>query len=76
MVSTTASSLAVRGTAGDNVGVAAVEWSVSTGSSGTAAGTSSWSANVPLLVGTNVIIVRAYDRAGNAGWRAVTVVRH
>jgi hypothetical protein len=76
MVSTTASSLAMRGTAGDNVGVVAVEWSVSTGSSGTAAGTSSWSANVPLLVGTNVIIVRAYDRAGNAGWRAVTVVRH
>lgn len=75
MVSTTASSLAIRGTAGDNVGVVAVEWSVSTGSSGQATGTASWSANVPLLVGTNVIIVRAYDRAGNSGWRAVTVVR-
>lgn len=76
MVSTTASSIAMRGTAVDNVGVVAVEWSASTGTSGTAAGTASWSAGVPLLVGTNVIIVRAYDRAGNAGWRAVTVVRH
>ena len=75
VASTTASSMAIRGTASDNVGVVSVEWSVSTGSSGTAAGTSNWSASVPLLVGTNVVIVRAYDRAGNSGWRAVTLVR-
>jgi hypothetical protein len=30
---------------------------------------------VPLLVGSNVVTVRAYDAAGNSGWRAVTVVR-
>jgi hypothetical protein len=30
---------------------------------------------VPLLVGSNVITVRAYDAAGNSSWRAITVVR-
>jgi hypothetical protein len=29
---------------------------------------------VPLLTGTNVVTVRAYDAAGNSSWRAVTVV--
>jgi len=76
IVSTTAASLSVSGTASDNVGVTAVRWSTSTGGSGTAAGTVSWSAQVPLLVGTNVVTVRAYDAAGNAGWRAITVVRN
>ena len=42
---------------------------------GVAAGTASWSASIPLLVGTNVITVRAYDAAGNSAWRALTVVR-
>jgi hypothetical protein len=30
---------------------------------------------MPLYVGTNTITIRAYDAAGNSGWRAVTVVR-
>jgi hypothetical protein len=30
---------------------------------------------VPLLVGTNVVTIRAYDAAGNSAWRAITVVR-
>jgi hypothetical protein len=75
IVSTSAASLTVSGTASDNVGVTSVQWSTSTGSSGTASGTTSWSAPVPLLVGTNVVTIRAYDAAGNSGWRAVTVVR-
>ena len=75
IVSTLASSIAISGTAGDNVGVSSVTWSVSTGASGSATGTTSWSANVPLLVGNNVVTVRAYDAAGNSGWRAVTIVR-
>jgi hypothetical protein len=57
------------------VSVSSVKWSVSTGSSGTASGITTWSATVPLLVGTNVITVRAYDAAGNSGWRCLTVVR-
>jgi hypothetical protein len=38
-------------------------------------GDASWSANISLLVGTNVITVRAYDASGNSSWRTLTVVR-
>jgi hypothetical protein len=30
---------------------------------------------VPLLVGNNVVTIRAYDAVGNSSWRAITVVR-
>jgi hypothetical protein len=41
-----------------------------------AAGTSNWdTGDVALLVGTNTIVVRAYDAAGNSAWRSVTVTR-
>jgi Matrixin/Glucodextranase, domain B len=73
--STTASSITVSGKSGDNVGVNSVKWTNSSGFSGVAVGTTTWSASVPLLVGTNVVTVRAYDAAGNSGWRSVTVVR-
>ena len=76
IVSTSAASMTFSGTASDNVGVASVKWTTSTGDSGTASGTASWSATIPLLVGTNVVTVRAYDGAGNSAWRSVTVVRH
>jgi hypothetical protein len=75
ITSTSASSVAISGTASDNVAVAAVKWTNSTGGAGVAVGTASWSANISLLVGTNVITVRAYDGAGNSAWRALTVVR-
>ena len=75
ITSTTASAIAVSGVASDNVAVTAVKWTNSTGDAGVAAGTTSWSANIPLLVGTNAITVRAYDAAGNSAWRALTVVR-
>jgi hypothetical protein len=29
-----------------------------------------------LLVGSNVVTMRAYDAAGNSGWRSVIVTRH
>jgi hypothetical protein len=76
IVSTSAASLAMGGTASDNVAVTAVKWTSSTGGSGTAVGTVTWSASVPLLKGTTTITVRAYDAAGNSGWRSVTVVRN
>jgi hypothetical protein len=75
IASTSAPSLLVAGTAGDNGGVALVTWTNSTGASGQASGTTNWSAQIPLLVGTNVVIIRAYDAAGNSAWRALTVVR-
>jgi hypothetical protein len=53
-----------------------VTWSSSIGQSGVASGTSNWSVEqVPLIVGTNRIVIRAVDGAGNAGWRSVTVTR-
>ncbi len=76
ILSTTAATTAISGVASDNVAVTAVKWSNSTGGSGVASGTASWSANVPLLVGTNLITVRAWDASGNSAWRALTVVRH
>ena len=76
-VSTTASTIAFSGTASDNVGVTSVTWSTNTGESGTASGLTSWSVPaIPLLVGSNVITIRAYDAAGNSGWRSVVVTRH
>jgi Matrixin/Bacterial Ig domain len=76
ILSTTASSITFQGLASDNVGVTSVTWSTSTGVSGSATGTLTWTAaNIPLLVGSNTVTVRAYDAAGNSAWRAVTVVR-
>ena len=75
IASTSAAFIILSGSAADAVGVSSVRWTASTGGSGTASGTTSWSASVPLLTGTNVITVRAYDAAGNSGWRAITVVR-
>lgn len=75
IVSTSAASLRVAGTASDNVGVASVRWTTSNGNGGTASGSTSWSADVPLYVGNTVVTVRAYDAAGNSSWRAVTIVR-
>ncbi len=74
-VVTTASSIAIGGSASDDTGVVSVKWTTSTGDSGLAAGTASWSATVPLYVGNTVVVVRAYDAAGNSAWRALTVTR-
>jgi hypothetical protein len=75
VVATSLAVLPVSGTAADDTGVVAVRWSTSTGDSGEASGTLSWSASVPLYVGTTVVTVRAYDGAGNVSWRAITVSR-
>ena len=75
IVSAYSSSITVSGTASDNVGVVTVTWSTSSGSSGVASGTTSWSAIVPLLIGNTTVTMRAYDAAGNYGWRSLTVVR-
>jgi len=76
IVSTSSATISVSGTAADNVAVSRVTWTTSTGGSGTASGTTAWSATIPLLVGDNVVTVRAYDAAGNSTWRALTVVRN
>jgi hypothetical protein len=76
MLSTSLASITLRGTASDNVGVTAVNWSTSGGASGQARGIGAWSApDIPLLTGNNTITVKVVDAAGNTTWRAVTVVR-
>jgi len=72
---TTLTSLRFTGTASDRSGIASVTWSTNTGSSGTASGTTSWSAVIPLLVGSNTVIIRSTDMAGNMSWRSVVVAR-
>ncbi len=68
--------ITVRGSARDNIGVTEVTWSSSSGRSGTARGTAHWAvSDLPLLVGTNTITIRARDAAGNMGWRSVVITR-
>ena len=75
-ISTSSASIAFSGTASDNVGVTSVTWSTNTGGSGTANGTSLWTASIPLLVGSNTVTIRAWDAAGNVSWRSAVVSRH
>jgi hypothetical protein len=75
-VVTSDSTINLNGTASDNVGVVAVKWTNGFGAGGDANGTTTWRiGNVPLLVGTNKITVRAIDAAGNYRWQLSTVVR-
>ena len=70
----TTSPLTMTGTAGDNVGVTQVTWSNDRGGSGTAAGTTTWSAaGIALQSGVNVLTVTARDAAGNTATDVLTV---
>src|SRR5579871_2902097 len=76
ITSTSAATVQIAGKASDNVAVTSVKWTTSNGDSGTASGTTAWSAQVPLLIGSTAVTIRAYDAAGNSAWRSVTIVRH
>jgi hypothetical protein len=68
------SPVTVGGTAGDNVAVTTVTWfNAATGQSGTASGTTSWTANIALNAGSNTITVSAFDAAGNSSTDAITI---
>ncbi len=77
--STATSSLALSGTAADNVAVSDVRWSNSQGGSGLATGTAgaigfSWSTGtIALKAGANAITITARDAAGNTGTDVLTV---
>lgn len=75
-VSTTAAVMTFSGVASDNTGVTQVTWATNTGASGVAGGTSAWSCAIPLLVGSNVVTIKAFDAAGNSSWRSVVVTRN
>lgn len=72
--STTLASLALSGTAGDNVRVKKVSWARNGGASTDATGTTSWSTPaITLTVGSNVFTITAEDDAGNKSTRTLTV---
>ena len=67
-------SITIAGTAADDTGVTEVSWVNSAGGTGSATGTTNWSyANVPLQLGTNVIVVTARDTENNIGSDIITV---
>jgi hypothetical protein len=67
--------LNIGGSASDNQGVARVVWSNSQGGGGTASGTTNWSVSgIPLSLGTNLLIVTAFDQAGNSSNAVLTVL--
>jgi hypothetical protein len=72
---TTLATYPVSGTANDNVAVASVTWVTSTGNTGTATGTTNWSAHIPLLQGYNQVTVRATDTSGNSSYRSILITR-
>jgi hypothetical protein len=72
--STTSSSLNLAGTASDGTLVASVTWANDRGGTGTASGTTNWTASgIPLQPGKNVLTVTAQDAAGNAKTDTLTV---
>lgn len=74
-VGTSAATVAVSGTASSIVGLASITWTSSLGS-GQAMGLASWNTGpIALMTGTNTIVVRAIDVAGNTAWRSLMVTR-
>ena len=70
----TGTTVALSGTASDNVGVLQVTWANNRGGSGTATGTTTWSVSaVALQTGANVVTVTARDAAGNIASDVLTV---
>ena len=76
-VTTSGATVTLAGKASGGQGIVRIAWQTSGGATGTATGTSAWLASgVPLLPGTNTVIVKAYDAKGNSGWATMVAVRH
>jgi hypothetical protein len=63
----------IGGTARDDNGITQVTWSSDRGGNGSATGTDTWIAGIPLVGGQNRITVTARDAAGNAGTATINV---
>ena len=71
---TQSDSINLSGTSSDDTGTSSVTWSSSRGPSGTATGTSNWSAaGISLSEGTNVLTLTAKDAAGNTSTDTLTI---
>jgi hypothetical protein len=76
MAAAKGTTISLAGAASSENGIAEVTWQTSNGISGVATGTTNWVAtSVPLLTGTNRIVVRAYDAAGGTAWGSVIVLK-
>jgi hypothetical protein len=74
--SSTSATIAMAGKAAGGAGVTQVVWSTTAGATGTAIGVGPWVASgIPLLTGTNTIVIRAIDSKGASAWAAAVVVR-
>jgi hypothetical protein len=77
VAATASGTIALAGTASGGAGITQVIWQTPAGATGPATGTDHWLANnIPLLTGTNTVVVRAYDSTGSMGWATEIVVRH
>lgn len=75
-LTTNLSALSVSGMAASGGEVNRVVWQTAAGASGTAIGTERWVASgIPLLTGTNTIILRAWDNKGASAWASLVVMR-
>ncbi len=72
----TSSSLALSGTAADNVGVSAVYWRLNGGPWATATGINPWSASVTLAIGANLLEVQSKDEINNLSTVASRTVNY
>ncbi len=61
------------GTSSDTNGISLVTWNNSRGGFGSASGTTTWSANIPLNYDKNVITVNAYDSSGRTSTDLINV---
>ena len=68
-----ASVITLAGTAADAEGIASVAFTSDRGGSGSATGTTNWTANVPLTAGANIITVTVTDTNGNTASDILTV---
>ncbi len=68
------STVALSGSASDNIEISQVSWSSSRGGSGIASGTTSWSiSNLDLYDGENIFTIKAKDSSGNESSASLTV---
>ncbi len=72
---TTSESVILTGYVTGGTGSSVVSWRTAQGSSGLATGASYWSAQVPLVIGSNSIAVTASDEQHTAVSRTVTITR-
>jgi hypothetical protein len=69
------STISLTGKAAALAGVTKVTWQTSNGEKGTACGTTTWEATLPVASGaTTSVIVKAYDAKGATAWVEVVAV--